>query len=42
MVGAATTNYVYETNECKCITQTNRTQRGTGIVRKYTYELIPQ
>ena len=42
VMGATTTNYVYETNECGCITQTNRTQGGTRIVWKYTYELIPQ
>ena len=41
VMGATTTNYVYETNECGCITQTNRTQGSTAIVRKYTYELIP-
>ena len=41
-MGSTTTNYVYETNECGCITQTNRTQGSTAIVRKYTYELIPQ
>lgn len=42
IMGTTTTNYVYETNECGCITQTNRTQGSTAIVRKYTYELIPQ
>jgi hypothetical protein len=42
VVGAVTTNYVYETNECGCIIQTNRTQGSTAIMRKYTYELIPQ
>jgi hypothetical protein len=42
VMGAITTNYVYETNECGCITQTNRTQGSTAIVRKYTYELIPK
>lgn len=41
-VGATSTNYIYETNECGCITQTNRTQGGTSIIRKYTYELLPQ
>jgi hypothetical protein len=35
-------NYTYETNECGCITKTNRTQGSTSIVRKYTYELIPR
>jgi hypothetical protein len=42
VMGALTTNYVYETNDCGCITQTNRTQGSTVIIRKYTYELIPQ
>ena len=42
VLGATTTNYVYETNECGCITQTNRTQGSSVIIRKYTYELIPQ
>jgi hypothetical protein len=42
VTGANTTNYVYETNECGCITQTNRTQGSTAIIRKYTYELIPR
>ena len=42
VMGSTTTNYVYETNECGCITQTNRTQGNTNIIRKYTYELIPQ
>jgi hypothetical protein len=41
VIGTTTTNYIYETNECGCITQTNRTQGSTAIVRKYTYELIP-
>lgn len=41
-MGATTTNYVYETNECGCITLTNRTQGNNGIIRKYTYELILQ
>lgn len=42
VIGANTINYVYETNQCGCITQTNRTQGSTSIVRKYTYELLPQ
>ena len=42
VMGSTTTNYVYETNECGCITQTNRTQGSNNIIRKYTYELIPK
>lgn len=42
VMGTMTTNYVYETNECGCITQTNRSQGTSSIVRKYTYELIPK
>ena len=42
VMGAITTNYVYETNKCGCITQTNRTQGSAVVIRKYTYELIPQ
>jgi hypothetical protein len=42
VMGTTTTNYVYETNECGCITQTNRTSGTSNVIRKYTYELIPQ
>jgi hypothetical protein len=37
-----TANYTYETNECGCITQTNRTQGSSSVTRKYTYELVPR